>query len=103
MKKNAKLKSIEDAIIAKFPDVVISEVRTNKYGTRILGVVPAKDDNDDAHIVEWTADGRATECRVGERDFREVAWDEEEERPVYVKTKLLLQNEIFNVTVDATT
>lgn len=103
MKNNAKLKSIEDAIIAKFPDVVISEVRTNKYGTRVLGVVPAKGDNDDGHIVEWTADGKATECRVGERNFMEVAWDEEEERPVYVKTKILLHNEAFNVIVDATT
>lgn len=103
MKKKNKLGSLEDAIVAKFPNVSIHEVRTNKFGTRILGVVPAKDEYDDDHIVEWTEDGKATECRAGERDFREVGWDKENKRPIYVCTKILLSNDSFSVNIDATT
>ncbi len=58
---------------------------------------PAKDEWDGDHIVEWTEDGTATECKVSDRDYREVGWNEEEGRPEYIKAKLLLHNELFNV------
>lgn len=105
MKKNKakdKTKLIEDAILKKFPNVDIHEVRHNKlYGTSVLGVVPARNEFDEDHIVEWTEDGKATECRVSERDLREVRWNEEEQKPEYVYTKVLLHNEVFNVSIDA--
>lgn len=105
MKKNKakdKTISIEQAILKKFPKAEIHEVRHNKlYGTSVLGVVPARDEFDEDHIVEWTADGKATECRVSERDLREVRWNEEEQKPEYVYTKVLLHNEVFNVSIDA--
>lgn len=101
MKKNNKIQKLETAICSKFPNVNICEVRDNKFGLRILGVVPSRDDFDNDHIVEWTEDGRATECGVDSRDFREVAWDCEEERPTYVTTKILLHNEAFDVNVTA--
>lgn len=97
MKKKAKIKTIEDAILEKFPKVSISEIRRAKFGTRILGVVPAKDEWDGDHIVEWTEDGTATECKVSDRDYREVGWNEEEGKPEYIKAKLLIHNELFNV------
>lgn len=103
MRKKTKMKSIEDAIIEKFPDVTIHEVRTNKFGTRILGTVPARDKYDKDHIVEWTEDGKASECFVDDRDYREIGWNEEESRPQYIEAKLLLHNETFNVAVDAST
>ena len=105
MKKNktkSKIKSIEDAILEKFPNAELHEVRHNKlYGTSVLGVVTARDEFDEAHIVEWTADGKATECRISERDYRMVRWNAEEQRPEYVNTKVLLHNDVFNVSVDA--
>lgn len=97
------MKSIEDAIIEKFPDVTIHEVRTNNFGIRILGTVPARDKYDEAHIVEWNEDGKASECLVDSRDYREIGWNEDESRPQYIEAKLLLHNEAFNVTVDAST
>lgn len=101
-KAKSKTKSIEDAIIERFPNVELHEVRHNKlYGTRVLGVIPARDEFDEAHIVEWTEDGKATECRMSERDYRMVRWNEEEQKPEYVSTKILLHNEAFNVSVDA--
>lgn len=101
-KAKSKTKSIEDAILEKFPNAELHEIRHNKlYGTSVLGVVPARDEFDEAHIVEWTEDGKATECRMSERDFREVRWNEEEQKPEYVYTKILLHNEAFNVSIDA--
>ena len=102
MKKKVKMKSIEDAITEKFPDVIIHEVRNNaKFGIRILGTIPAQDEYDKDHIVEWTGDGRASECYIDSRDYREIAWNEEEQRPEYIKAKLLIHNDRFNVQVDA--
>lgn len=101
-KAKDKTKSIEDAILQQFPNAEIHEVRHNKlYGTRVLGVVPARNEYDKDHIVEWTEDGKATECIVSERDYRMVRWNEEEQKPEYVFTKILLHNEAFNVSVDA--
>lgn len=80
--------SIEDAIKEKFPDATIYEVRNDRFGKCILGVVPTKDGKD--HIVEWDKTGNASECEVGGRDFREIRWNEEEQRPEYIHTKLLL-------------
>ena len=95
------MKSIEDAITEKFP-VIIHEVRNNaKFGIRILGTIPAQDEYDKDHIVEWTGDGRASECYIDSRDYREIAWNEEEQRPEYIKAKLLIHNDRFNVQVDA--
>lgn len=96
------MKSIEDAITEKFPDVIIHEVRNSaKFGIRILGTIPAQDEYDKDHIVEWTGDGRASECYIDSRDYREIAWNEEEQRPEYIKAKLLIHNDRFNVQVDA--
>lgn len=54
------MKSIEEAITEKFPDVIIHEVRKNaKFGIRILGTIPAQNEYDKDHIVEWTGDGMA--------------------------------------------
>lgn len=53
------------------------------------------------HIVEWDKTGNASECEVGGRDFREIRWNEEEQRPEYIHTKLLLHDDRFNVQVDA--
>ena len=91
--------SIEDAIKEKFPDATIYEVRNDRFGKCILGVVPTKDGKD--HIVEWDKTGNASECEVGGRDFREIRWNEEEQRPEYIHTKLLLHDDRFNVQVDA--
>ena len=100
MKWKTKKISLEDAIMAKFPDAVIYEVRNDRFGKRVLAVIPAKDEYDDKRIVEWSEDGIASECRVSERDYREVRWNEEEERPEYIEAKLLIHNETFNVQVD---
>ena len=35
--------SIEDAIKEKFPDATIYEVRNDRFGKCILGIVPTKD------------------------------------------------------------
>ena len=102
MKKKTKTKSIEDAIIQKYPDVTIHEIRYDKFGTRVLATVPARDEFDKDHIVEWTDKGYATECYIDGRDFREVGWDEDEQKPIYVHTKMLLHNDTFDIKVDAT-
>ena len=82
MKKKIKMKSIEEAITEKFPDVIIHEVRKNaKFGIRILGTIPAQNEYDKDHIVEWTGDGIASECYIDSRDYREIGWNEEEQRP----------------------
>lgn len=96
------MKSIEEAITEKFPDVIIHEVRKNaKFGIRILGTIPAQNEYDKDHIVEWTGDGIASECYIDSRDYREIGWNEEEQRPEYIKVKLLIHNDRFNVPVDA--
>lgn len=100
-KAKSKTKSIEDAIMEKFPEAEIHEVRHhNLYGTRFLGVVPARDEFEKDHIVEWEENGKASECYVDSRDYREVRWNEEEQRPEYITAKLLIHNEFFNVSVD---
>lgn len=99
MKRKVKTMSIEDAIKEKFPDATIYEVRNDRFGKCILGVVPTKDGKD--HIVEWDKSGNASECEVGGRDFREIRWNEEDQRPEYIHTKLLLHDDRFNVQVDA--
>lgn len=43
MKRKVKTMSIEDAIKEKFPDATIYEVRNDRFGKCILGVVPTKD------------------------------------------------------------
>lgn len=102
-KTKTKLKTIEDAIIERFPNVNIHEVRHSKFGTRALGVIPAVDEFDSDHIVEWGEDGVASECRVDDRDYREIGWDEEEQKPIYIKAKLLLPNDHYNVSIDGST
>ena len=97
------MKSIEDAIIEKFPDVTIHEVRNNDFGTRILGTVPARSEYDEDHIVEWTEEGKASECLIDSRDYREIGWNKEENKPQYIEAKLLLHNEAFDVKPDAST
>lgn len=70
------MKSIEEAITEKFPDVIIHEVRKNaKFGIRILGTIPAQNEYDKDHIVEWTGDGIASECYIDSRDYREIGWN----------------------------
>lgn len=54
MKKKTKTKSIEEAIIEKYPNVTIHEISYSKFGTRVLATVPARDEFDKDHIVEWT-------------------------------------------------
>lgn len=99
-KKNKnKVRTLEDAIMEKFPKAVISEIRRTKFGIRVLGMVPARDEFDKDHIVEWTENGTAMECAVGERDYREIAWNDEEQKPEYISTKMLLSNDNFNVDV----
>lgn len=66
-KKKNKVKTLEDAIMEKFPKAAISEIRRTKLGLRVLGMVPARDEFDKDHIVEWTENGTAMECAVGER------------------------------------
>lgn len=102
MKKKTKTKSIEEAIIEKCPNVTIHEISYSKFGTRVLATVPARDEFDKDHIVEWTDKGYATECYIDGRDFREVGWDEDEQKPIYVHTKMLLHNDTFDIKVDAT-
>ena len=99
MKKKTKTKSIEEAIIEKYPNVTIHEISYSKFGTRVLATVPARDEFDKDHIVEWTETGTAMECAVGERDYREIIWNDEEQKPEYISTKMLLSNENFNVDV----
>lgn len=101
-KAKSKLKTIEDAIIAKFPNVTIHEMHHSKFGTRVLGVVPAIDEFDSDHIVEWGEDGLAKECPVTDRDYREVGWNEEEQKPVYIQAKLLIPRDEYNVSTDGT-
>ena len=51
------MKSIEEAITEKFPDVIIHEVRKNaKFGIRILGTIPAQNEYDKDHIVTSVRD-----------------------------------------------
>ncbi len=100
-KVKSKIKSIEDAIIERFPEVTIYEVSHTKFGTKVLGVVPARSEFDTDHIVEWLEDGKARECLANSRDYREVGWNEEEQKPEYIHCKLLVHNEAFNVTIDA--
>lgn len=99
MKPGNNTKSLEKAILAKFKDAQIYDIRHDKYGTHVLGIVPARDDHDSDHIVEWNKDGIAMECRVDDRDYREIGWDAEEQKPVYIEAKLLLHNERFNIDV----
>ncbi len=105
MKKNkadSKIKAVEDAIKRKFPDATIYEVRKDLLaGTLFLGVVPSKGGYDVDHIVEWNESGKARECRINARDYWEVGWNEEEKRPEYVCTSLLIHDDTFNVDVDA--
>lgn len=98
-KKKNKVRTLEDAIMEKFPKAAISEIRRTKFGLRVLGMVPARDKFDKDHIVEWTETGTAMECAVGERDYREIIWNDEEQKPEYISTKMLLSNENFNVDV----
>lgn len=105
MKKNkadSKIKAVEDAIKRKFPDATIYEVRKDRlHGTVFLGVVPARDVCDVDRIVEWSERGKARECPVNDREIRDVRWNEEEQRPESVYTKILMSNDKFNVSVDA--
>lgn len=52
--KKTKTKSIEEAIIEKYPNVTIHEISYSKFGTRVLATVPARNEFDKDHIVEWT-------------------------------------------------
>lgn len=94
---------MEEAIMDKFPEARICEVRHHdKFGTRVLGVVPARNEFDKDHIVEWTDNGMATECYTDDRDYREVHWNKEEQTAEYIDAKLLIRNEVFDVSLDAT-
>lgn len=96
------LQTLESAIIAKFPNVAIHEMRHTKFGTRVLGVIPAADEYDSDHIIDWDENGSANECRVSDRDYREVGWDDEQQKPVYVKTKILLHSDHYSVRLHGT-
>ncbi len=99
-KTKKKLKTIEDAILERFPEASIYEVRNGKFGKTVLGVVPANGEYDEDHIVEWDEEGKARECMVGDRDYTEVGWDEDQQRPYYIEAKFLLSNSCFNIEVN---
>lgn len=98
-----KLNELETAIIDKFPNVNICEIRQSDDDLHILGVVPARNEYDGDHIVEWGSNGIASECLANDRDYREIGWNEEEQRPEYIKAKLLIRNTVFDVKPDAST
>lgn len=99
MKRYNDIKSLEAAILSKFEGVRICDVHRSKFGIRVLGLVPARGEYDSDHIVEWTEEGMASECMVDDRDYREIGWSAEEQRPVYIDAKLLLHNERFDLGV----
>lgn len=98
-----RLNELENAIIAKFPNVTICEVRQSEKDLHILGLIPARNEYDETHIVEWGSNGIAKECLANDRDYREIGWNEEEQKPEYIKAKLLIHNEAFDVKTDAST
>lgn len=100
---NTEVRNIENAIMEKFPDAVIYKIVQTRFGIRVLGVIPPGSEFDEKHIVEWTGEGFASECRVSERDHREIGWDEEENKPVYLSAKTLIPNERFYVSVSCNT
>lgn len=92
-----KLNELETAIIAKFQDANIYETRQTETDFHILGLIPAKNGCEGVHIVEWDNNGVAKECLANARDYIEIGWNEEEQKPEYIKAKLLLHNEAFDV------
>ena len=95
--KIMNLNELEAAIIEKFPDVIISEIRKDEDKVNILGIVPARHEFDSDHIVEWDRYGLARECSVNKRSYTEVVWDKEAKKPVYIEAKLLIHNSIFDI------
>lgn len=95
--KIMNLNELETAIVKKFPNVTISEIRKDEDEVNILGIVPAQHELDSDHIVEWDRHGLARECSVNDRSFMEVAWDKEAQKPVYIEAKLLIHNGIFDI------